>query len=128
MATSRQIQHMLRRPSLFMRFRATGQLPQGVRPQSPLIDALNRISPRDRMRMTGMTVDRGLGYNGSRRFHTVEQALHWLAPEPEVFDAFPAESWRIKNFGRYLSFEDVARCCANVPEDILQRYAPLKRA
>lgn len=126
MATSRQIQHMLRRPSLLARFQLTGELPHGTRPQSPLIDAINRISPRDRSRMLGMRIDPSVGYSGSRRFHTVAQALHWLAPEQEVFGAFPAESWRIKNFRRRLSFEDVARCCASVPDDIVRRYAPTR--
>ncbi len=125
MATSRQIQYMLRRPSLFARFQLTGELPHGTRPQSPLIEAINRISPRDRSRMIGMTVGPSVGYSGSRRFATVAQALHWLAPKPEVFGAFPAESWRIKNFRQRLSFEDVAKCCARVPEDILARYTHL---
>jgi hypothetical protein len=125
MATQRQIQHMLRRPSLMARFQLTGQLPRGIRPQSPLIDAIQKIALRDRLRMTGFQIGPSLGYSGSRQFHTVAQALRWLAPDDEVFDSFPAESWRIKNFRQRLTFEDVAKCCASVPEDILARYTHL---
>lgn len=125
MATQRQIQHMLRRPALMARFHLTGQLPRGIRPQSPLIDVIQKIAPRDRLRMMGFRVDPSLGYSGSRQFHNVAQGLRWLAPEEEVFESFPAESWRIKNFRQRLTFEDVAKCCARVPEDILARYTHL---
>jgi hypothetical protein len=127
MATNRQIQHMIRRPHLYSRFMLTGELPRGVLPDSPLIRAIEKIAPRDRARMTGFVVSSDLGYSGSRRFHSVAQALLWLAPEPEVFGSFPAESWRIKAFGKALSFGDIAAHCGMVPEDIAKRYAPAPR-
>lgn len=125
MATQRQIQHMLRRPSLMLRFEMTGQLPRGIRPQSPLIDVIQKIAPRDRIRMRGFRIGPSLGYSGSRQFHTVAQGLLWIAPDAEVFDAFPAESWRIKTFSQRLTFDDIAHCCASVPEDIRLRYTHL---
>lgn len=124
MATTKQIQHMMRHPAEYMRFRATGQLPKGIVPKSPLLDILNRIPPRDRARMLGFEIDPGLGYAGRRQFQTVEQAMRWLAPDSEVFGSFPAESWRIKGFSARLSFDDVAAHCASVPDDVLRRHRP----
>lgn len=123
MATNRQIQYMLRHPHLMARFQLTGELPHGVRPKSPLIDAIQRIAPAYRARMVGFQVSPDLGYAGSRRFHTVAQALLWLAPSDEVFGAFPAESWRIKGFHKVLTFEDVAAHCSSVPDGVRRRYA-----
>lgn len=120
---NKAMQYMLRHPKAYLDFQMTGRLPQGVRPQSPLIDAILRIAPRDRARMIGFMVSPDLGYTGSRRFHTVSQALNWIAPDDEVFGAFPAESSRIKAFRKALSFEDIAKACAQVPEDILRKYA-----
>ena len=109
------INRLIRRPHEFARFQATGQLPQGVRPQSPLIDALLKIPPADRVRIMGLRVDASLGYQGSRLFHNAEQALRWIRPDAEVFGSFPAESWRIKNFRGPLSLADLLRASASHP-------------
>lgn len=122
MTMQKRIQVMLRRPSAFARFQMTGELPRGVVPHSPLISALQCIAPSHRARMRGFVVDSRLGYGGSRLFHTVEQAMRWLAPDDEVFGAFPAESWRMKGFSRRIGFCDVMECCADVPQDIVERY------
>ncbi len=105
-----------------MAFQLKGRLPKGVRPASPLLDVLRRITPMDRSRMLGFLVDEDLGYQGARRFPSVGHALHWLAPAEEVFGSFPAESCRIRAFARVLTFEDVAAACQSVPDDVRERY------
>jgi hypothetical protein len=127
MATSKQLHRLATNPADMMRFQATGQLPSGVRPASPLITLLEQIGARDLPRIVGLTVDERLGYSGSRTFHTAAQALHWLKPAPEVFGSFPAESWRIKAYSQQLSLEDLKACCATFPESLLREHARLLR-
>jgi hypothetical protein len=127
MATSKQLHRLATRPSEYMRYVTTGRLPQGVKPASPLVTLLKAIGPRDLQRLVGVTVDRRLGYEGSRRFHYGSQALLWVAPSNEVFDTFPAESWRNKRFEGPLYLEDLAECCAQFPDEFFGRYRALCR-
>lgn len=121
MATSKQLHLLATRPGAHARFVQTGQLPQGVAPKSPLIDLLRALSPRDLGAIRGLRVDASLGYGGSRQFQTAAQALRWLAPDDEVFGAFPAESWRLKNFSRKLTLADLARNCPELPAGLADR-------
>ena len=123
MVSPKAIQYMLRHPARYERFLRTGRIPEGVRPQSPLITAIKRIAPIHRVRMIGFTVNPALGYQGSRQFHTVAQALLWLEPSDEVFGVFPAESWRIKAFDKAINFDDIAQRCTRVDPDIIARYS-----
>lgn len=127
MATSRQIRRIATNPSDYIRFHTTGRLPEGVRPQSPLISLLEKISPRDRLQIVGLCVDHRIGYGGSRTFHNAEQALKWLKPSEEVFDSFPAESWRIKAFVGPLHLDDLEQCSARIQSDLRDRYPSLTR-
>lgn len=127
MATSRQLHRLATRPADYMRFAATGQLPKGTRPKGPLVELLLKISPRDLSGIKGVTVDARLGYTGSRQFHYAAQALRWIAPSDEVFDSFPADSWRDKRFQKRLYLEDFAECCASFPEQLLAQYPALRR-
>ncbi len=128
MPTARQLHRLATRPADYHRFLLTGRLPEGVKPNSPLLDVLRQLGGRDLAAMRGFTVDASLGYAGSRRFATAAQAMHWLAPSDEVFGAFPAESWRIKGFRTRLSLDDVLACCASYPDRMLQDYARLRRS
>lgn len=121
MATSKQLKKLATSPADYMRFMTTGKLPQGVRPASQLISLLESLAPADRIRITSVVVDERLGYAGSRRFANAEQAYRWVKPSDEVFDSFPAESWRIKSFDRRLVLTDLA-ACSDVPERLL--HAP----
>lgn len=121
MPTHAQIKRLLAKPAEMARYQMTGKLPEGVKPVSPLITLLEKISVRDRMLITGVVVDQRLGYSGSRTFANAEQALRWVKPAPEVFGTFPAESWRLKGFSKELSLEDMSPCCSRVPEGLLQR-------
>lgn len=125
MATSAQLKRLLTRPSDYARFQMTGRLPRGTRPTGALVDLLKSINPRDRIAMVGFKVDARTGYTGSRQFHNAEQALRWICPSDEVFDSFPAESWRIKNFKPRLSIDEVIDCCAKVPPDLARKYPAL---
>ena len=127
MTNPRQLRRLATNPADMMRYQATGKLPQGIKPVSPLIMLLERIGPRDLVAITGVTVDERLGYSGSRTFHTAAQALRWVKPAPEVFGTFYAESWRIKAFARELCLEDLAACCTGFPEQLARRRAELCR-
>lgn len=125
MATPKQLHIIATRPAAYARFVATGQLPQGIRPCSPLIDLLSAIALPDRLAIRGVTIDERLGYQGSRRFHNAELALQWVRPSSEVFDSFPAETWRTKAFHRVLTLKDLAECCSLLPEAMFARYPRL---
>ena len=127
MATSKQIRRLATNPTDFFRFQATGKLPEGLRPQSPLITLLEQIGPRDRVRIVGLVVDQRLGYGGSRTFHNAEQALRWLKPAEEVFDSFPAESWRVKTFQGPIFIESLLEAASRVPEDLASHYPRLRK-
>lgn len=118
MASSRQLHLLATRPAEMARFQRTGQLPRGIVPKSPLITLLEGISRRDLYAIGGLTIDERLGYSGSRCFPSAAMALRWLKPSPEVFGNFPAESWRMRSFGRPLSVTDLQRCCAKFPETL----------
>ncbi len=126
MATAKQLHLLATRPSAYARFVTTGRLPRGVRPQSPLIDLLRALAPRDRLSIRGVVVDARLGYQGRRQFHDAQQALNWLAPSDEVFGFFPAESWRIKQFQRALTLDDLVANCSGAPAHLLLKYPLLQ--
>ena len=127
MVSSAQLRRLATRPSEYVRFVTTGQLPRGVRPQSPLIDLLKQVSPHDRGHIQNLVIDTRLGYEGSRQFATAAHAMHWLAPAPEVFASFPAESCRNKRFQERLYLHDLVAAGARVPDGLLQRYPRLRR-
>lgn len=125
--TPQQLHRLARRPSDYARFVQTGRLPSGIVPSSPLVTLLQAIAPRDLSRMVGLTVNSRLGYGSSRQFHYAAQALRWVAPAPEVFGSFPAESFRNKNFRGPLFLEDLVASCASVPSELLRNYSHLCR-
>ena len=84
---SAQLKKLMRSPSAMVRYQMTGQLPKRVRPKSPLITLLEAVNPGDRGRIGGVRIGPELGYNGSRQFQTVAQALRWIKPNEEVFDS-----------------------------------------
>jgi len=121
MVTSKQINYMATHPVDMIRFQATGKMPRGVEPHSPLITLLESIGVRNLGHIIGLTVDSRLGYSGQRTFSTAAQALHWIKPTNEVFGSFPAEEWRIKNFVKILKVENLIECCTDIPEAIRLR-------
>lgn len=126
--TAKQMRAIARRPADHARFMLTGRLPRTVRPSSPLITLLEKISPRDRAQIAGLTVGPELGYSGSRQFHTAEQALRWIKPSAQMLEheSWPAESWRIKHFNGPLHIEDVIAAAARCPDDLAERYRALQ--
>ena len=75
--THLQMKELARNPSAYMRYQATGKLPPTVTPSSPLIDLLEAIPPRVRLRIRGVRIAPALGYQTARQFHTAEQLLKW---------------------------------------------------
>lgn len=127
MATSQQLRRLVTNPTDMIRFHATGRLPKGIRPSGPLIDLLLALSPRDRCAIVSVTVGPSLGYTGSMRFDTAEAALRWVRPADEVFDSFPADSWRDKRFTKRLYLDDLLKS-AKYPDGLLTRYPNLRRS
>lgn len=119
MVTPKQLHRLATNPQDLMRFQATGKLPAGVRPDSPLIRLLESIAPVARLRVLGLKVGPALGYRGSRTFQNAEQALKWAKPSSEVFGSFPAESWRMRIFEVELNVQHLVENSASVPEDLV---------
>lgn len=126
--TPKQMRAIARRPADYARFVCTGQLPRTVTPTSALITLLEKVSPRDRAQIVGLTVGPDLGYSGSRQFHTAEQALRWMKPAQEMLEneSWPAESWRNKRFGRTLHIEDVIAAASRCPDGLAEKYPALR--
>ena len=125
--SARLMSYLASHPSLAARYRATGKLPRTIRPRSPLIELLERIAPRDRFAMLGMTVDSTLGYKGQRTFNSAEAALRWVRPAVEMIEgeAWPAESWRMREFSGPLYLEDLLAVTSRVPHGIQERHPAL---
>ncbi|MGP9551754.1 MULTISPECIES: hypothetical protein [Halomonas] len=119
--THLQMKELARNPSAYMRYQATGKLPPTVTPSSPLIDLLEAIPPRVRLRIRGVRLAPALGYQTARQFHTAEQLLKWLKPDQEMLQSrsWPAESYRIKRFTKRLIIDDLKPHCASWPNDEL---------
>ena len=126
MPNSAALHRLATNPQAYARWKMTGRLPQGERPQGALIDLLQALSPRDRAGLRGVTVNPALGYNGSRQFASGVQALRWAAPSAEVFGSFPAKSWQIRHIRR-LSLDDLLANTAQAPSGIRERYPHLCR-
>ena len=126
MVTSKQLKRLATNPTDYVRFMATGQLPDTVKPSSPLIDLLLKLSPRDRMAIVGLTVDPSLGYSGSRIFGNAEQALRWIRPEAKMLrsESYPARSWQDKRFTGPITLDTLLEKASSYPPG-LQRAYPL---
>ncbi len=127
MANSKQLHILATRPAAYAEFMTSGRLPRGKTPTGPLVDLLNSIQPRHRAHIRGVTIGPALGYTGSHRFDTAEQALRWVCPDNEVFGSFPADSWRMKNFHRRLHLEDLLEHCASWSDKLLEQHPRLRR-
>lgn len=127
MANSKQLHIIATNPRAYMDFMTRGKLPQGKKPQGPLVELMRAISPRDLAAIVCLTVDARLGYTGSHQFHTAYQAFRWVHPESEVFGSFPSESWRNKREVSPLYIEDLLDCAARAPDDLADRYPRLRR-
>lgn len=116
----RTLQHLMRNPVALARYQATGKAPQFRTPSSPLIALLQSLYPRERSRITALTVSATLGYQGCRQFHNAAQALNWLLPtNPGAH--IPSESWQDKRFHRVLTIDDLA-LHAQVPPAVAQAW------
>ncbi|WP_019583836.1 hypothetical protein [Thioalkalivibrio sp. ALE16] len=118
--TSGAIRHMMRNPRELIDFETTGRVPRPMRVESPLIDLLRTLSPRDRMCIEGIQLSPELGYHYAGFFRNAEVLLRWLEPDGEVFegDTWPAESWRDKRFRQRLTLADLKPFVANWPEHL----------
>lgn len=121
----KQMNHLMRNPQAYMKYRASGALPRTFRPASPLITLLESIPARLRSQIRGVRADPSLGYQCGLQFHTAEQLLRWAKPASEMLESesWPAESYRIKRFNQRLKLEDLKAVSASWPgEEIWRRF------
>jgi len=111
---SRQAKWLVTHPKSMMQYQATRRLPRLVTPQSPLIDLLEKIPPRDRLRIRGARLHSDLGYQSGAVFPTLEALYQWIKPANEMVggEPFPAESFRLKGFRRALTLDDLKPHCS----------------
>lgn len=125
--TPRQLKALATRPADLSRYLATGKLPtERSAPNSPLIDLLVQIGPRHLPHIKGLRIGPELGYRGSRTFQSAAQALLWLRP-PHAGPSHPAESWRDARFAKKLHLDELALCCAPLPQSITDSLTHLAR-
>lgn len=120
MVDHRMIRMVARNPRLYSELVRTGKLPVDKKPASPLITLLESLGPRDRARITAVTIGPELGYTGQRTFHNAAQALNWLKPHHHSAN-YVSESWRDKRFQKRLGIDDLARW-AQVPDQIIAEW------
>lgn len=119
---SRDLNRMIKSPRLLAEYQRTGRVPESLRPtlKSPLITLLDSIFPRDRLQITGIKITPALGYTGSRQFHNAQQALNWVRPT-DTYNPV-CESWRIKNFHKALTIDDLAALAAAIPQRVVDDW------
>ena len=123
----RTMVRLLSNPDAYARFQATGELPQGVTPISPLIALLEEITQRSRIRIRNIHLHPQLGYLSGARFSNAELLLRWLKPAAVMYGPWPAESARIKQFRRTLCIQDLHRHSRVVPAVIHMANGSLAR-
>lgn len=121
---SRKLNVLARYPSAMNRFLATGRMPQ-ERPiiKTPLFMALDAIGPRHRQALHGLTVGPALGYQGSRLFHTAEQAFRWVGgyecPRLDCQPSLASESWIDRRFCKPITWGLLkSQVACNVPDSL----------
>lgn len=113
-----QIQAMMRSPKKLMHFHATGELPREcAAPSTPLLKLISSIPMRQWHQYTGVTVDRRLGFNGSRQFDSLHQVATWIGRNARLVDnkRMPYMSWMITGFNKKLQLEDLQAKCSKYP-------------
>lgn len=128
MPTSAQMRYLLAHPKEMMLYQASGRLPRGSEPRSPLISLLEDIGVGFLGQIIGLVVGERLGYAGQRKFANASQALRWIKPSTEVFGTFPAESYRLNSFSGPLFIDDIVDCCDSFPGHVLDRCRHLRSA
>lgn len=116
--TNTQIKAMMKSPQKLMRFHLTGKPPMERKaPLTPLLALINTIPIRQWHCYVGVTVDKSLGFNGSRQFNTLHQAALWLGRRAILIDnqTMPYQSWAIRGFNKKLTLDDLNAKCSKHP-------------
>lgn len=125
MVTRAALNHLLRNPAAYAKFVSTGKLPTPPTANMPLERLLKALGPYWLGQIRGLKVGPPLGFNGMRRFETGHQALAWLEPSPGSFNAPASHSWRIANFHKTLTLEDLEAQCTRFPRQLYRVYPRL---
>lgn len=116
---SKQMRILATRPSAMMRFQATGRLPQVEQPQSPLIHLLERIGPRARQCIEGVTLGPSLGYNTTQTFPNAEALYMWLKPHQWVEPRRDmASRFKLAHFNKRLELSDLLDAARSYPQSL----------
>lgn len=114
----KQLKILQRNPTAMARYQATGRLPSVYRPDSPLIRLLERIPPRDRIRIKHIRLDERLGYRApGLLFPDAEALLRWLKPDEWVSpgEGAAASSRQMAHFNRPLVLEELLQHAGSHP-------------
>lgn len=121
---SEQMRILARNPQAQMLFQATGRLPDVEQPRSPLIDLLERIEPRYRQMILGVTLSPALGYHSGQCFPTAEALYRWLKPSEWVDPSrYAAKSFRLAGFNQMLEVCDLLAAAKKYPASLLSPAA-----
>jgi len=118
--TNTQIKAMMNSPQKLMRFHLTGKPPIERRaPSTPLLELINSIPMREWHLYVGVTLDRALGFSGSRQFNTLHQVAKWIGRGATLTDnqKMPYQSWVIRGFSKKLMLDDLNAKCSKHPLD-----------
>ena len=96
---------LIRSKNAMMKYKATGNLPKGIKPSSPLITYLESLPPRKRVQMHGVKLNPSLGYNTSQIFPNAQMLLLYLKPQAEMTKTWPADNQMIHNFNQKITDE-----------------------
>jgi hypothetical protein len=100
-----QMRALMRSGKAQMEYQARGIKPKVTEPVSALITLLESISPRKRVEIKNIHLSPKLGYSTGANFNNAEQLLRWLKPNNWMSGAWPAESYRHKQFIKPISME-----------------------
>ena len=95
---------------------------RAIRPASPLIRVLERLSSPERASLRTITIHQ-LGYRYSGSFCNAEQLYRWLKPSAEIYGSYPAGSYQLGSFTKRLTVNDLFAHCEVVRDWVRARYS-----
>jgi len=116
-----QMKQITRNPKAHIDFVTTGRLPKEPKPlKTPLYQLLASIAPRDRVWITGIMLNRDIGYEQNRQWGNAVQLFHWM---DSVQTCQAAASWADRRFRRILTIQDLAAQSADCPQRLIDLYS-----
>lgn len=107
---SKIMKELATNPRAHMDVQATGRLPRLRYPlQTPLLQLLKSMGPRERGQYRGVRVSPDIGYQCKHEFPTAEHLFRWLGGNEQILErkSIPGESFAIRNFRKTLTVDDL---------------------